>query len=70
MWPYLLQVQNYYDLLARNLGATAAMQTWHLASIVHFYIFFALLMVFLNRVAGRSSMRAIPWIVAAIGADS
>jgi peptidoglycan/LPS O-acetylase OafA/YrhL len=66
MWPYLAHVQNYYDLLEHNRGATAGLQTWFLASIIHFYIFFSLLMALLSCFGGRSAMRAIPWIVAAI----
>jgi peptidoglycan/LPS O-acetylase OafA/YrhL len=65
MWPYLAHVQNYYDLVERNPGATAALQTWQFASIVHFYIVFGLLVAVLSRVGGRGAMKSIPWLAVA-----
>jgi peptidoglycan/LPS O-acetylase OafA/YrhL len=65
MWPYFLHVQNYYDLLRHDLGASAALQTWTLASIVHFYVFAALLIAGLSALGARA-VRTIPAIVAII----
>ena len=62
MWPYFLHLQNYYDLLRNNVGASAALQTWTLASIVHVYIFAALLVAGLGRRIHR-----LPLIVGGIG---
>lgn len=63
MWPFFAFVQNYYDVAGHNFGAGAVMQTWTVASLVHFYVFIALLLGVLS-IAGKSAMRALPWIVA------
>jgi peptidoglycan/LPS O-acetylase OafA/YrhL len=65
MWPFFAFVQNYYDVAGHNFGAGAVMQTWTVASLIHFYVFIALLLGALS-MAGKSAMRALPWIVAII----
>ena len=65
MWPFFLHVQNYYDIEQHKFGAGAVMQTWTVASLVHFYILVALLLTGLAAM-GRRAMGAIPWISAGL----
>ncbi len=66
MWPYVLHIQNYFDVIEYKGGATAAaLQTWTLVSIIHFYVIAALLLAGLGMM-GRRGMRLIPWITGAV----
>jgi peptidoglycan/LPS O-acetylase OafA/YrhL len=63
MWPFFLQVQNYYDIHAHHkLNIGAVMQTWTLASLVHFYLLAPIVLLILSRL----SLRALPWLVACV----
>jgi peptidoglycan/LPS O-acetylase OafA/YrhL len=62
MWPFLTFVQNYYNVADHNFGAGAVMQTWTVASLIHFYVIIALLLGVLS-MAGKNALRALPWIV-------
>jgi peptidoglycan/LPS O-acetylase OafA/YrhL len=68
MWPFVLQIQNYYDLhVHQKLNIGASMQTWTLAAIIHFYIvipFLLLLLARMSRAAGER-LAMLPWVVAA-----
>ena len=70
MWPFFLQIQNYYDIHTHNkLNIGAAMQTWTMVSIIHFYIILPPLLLLLSKLSGRkgaASVRALPWAVVAI----
>jgi peptidoglycan/LPS O-acetylase OafA/YrhL len=64
MWPFFFQVQNYYDLYAHHkLNIGAVMQTWTLASLVHFYLIIPPVLLLLVRLG---ALRALPWLVAAV----
>ena len=68
MWPFFLQVQNYYDLhVHQKLNIGAVMQTWTLASLVQFYLLVPLLLLLLAGANCRKNggrIRALPWFVA------
>jgi peptidoglycan/LPS O-acetylase OafA/YrhL len=64
LWPYLLHVQNYYDLAEHRFGASVALHTWTLAVVIHFYVLIALLIGVLAR-KGPLAVRLIPWVAAA-----
>ena len=70
MWPFFLQVQNYYDLhVHEKLNIGAVMQTWTLASLMQFYLLIPLLLLLLASVGGGArggKIRALPWVVAGI----
>ena len=70
MWPFFLQVQNYYDIhVHHRLNIGAAMQTWTMVSLIHFYILLPPLLLLLAKLDGKRSLgsiRALPWVVLAI----
>jgi peptidoglycan/LPS O-acetylase OafA/YrhL len=70
MWPFFLQVQNYYDLHAHHkLNIGAVMQTWTMASLVHFYLLIPWLLLLLVKIGGDKAtgrIRSLPWVVLGI----
>jgi peptidoglycan/LPS O-acetylase OafA/YrhL len=70
MWPFFFQVQNYYDVhVHHRMNIGAIMQTWTLASLVHFYIAIPLLLLLLQMIGGTGRggrLPLLPWVVGVI----
>jgi peptidoglycan/LPS O-acetylase OafA/YrhL len=66
MWPMVLHIHNYFDLVSyKGGGASAAMHTWTLMVVIHFYIAFALLMALIAQ--RPATVRILPWLAGIIG---
>jgi peptidoglycan/LPS O-acetylase OafA/YrhL len=66
MWPFFLQVQNYYDIhVHHKLNIGAVMQTWTLVLLIHFYLLAPLLILALRKLSGPR-LPALPYVVGAM----